>query len=218
MTLGRLVVDGHRDAAAAATAADRQTQRRLALRRFRQVKRNRPRRRLAVARRLGVVPILRPVALADDEIHVLRELLRILVVQAPHPILVAVSELLGTAVGERQSPTVACRSAPAAIPDPPRSTLLPAATVTSAWLNSPSTPSATAFSGIALPGRTLAILRAFIVGTHPELIILGVQLPIDWFARRGLGRQAHQHILYLRHRHQRIVDRQFATNNTAFIL
>src|SRR5262249_58750305 len=96
--------DRHLDTAPSAAAADSQAQRGLALRRLSQVEGHRPRRRLTVARRLGVVPVLGRVTLTNNEVHVLGELLRVLVVQPPHPVPVAMAIFFGAAVGDADLP------------------------------------------------------------------------------------------------------------------
>ena len=55
-------------------------------------------------RRLDVIPVMPPVALADDEIDIVGKLFRIEIIQSPLPVVVAVAEFLGTAVGDADLP------------------------------------------------------------------------------------------------------------------
>src|SRR5262249_38123862 len=91
--------------------ANGQAQCRPSLRGFGQVKRDRPGGALHAialdARRLAVVPILFPVALADNEMHVLGKLLRISVIKTPMPGMIAVTEPLGAAIGNPDVPELA---------------------------------------------------------------------------------------------------------------
>ena len=87
-----------------------------------------------------VIPVAPPVALADDEIDVVGKLLGIEVVKPPLPIVVAVAELLGAAVGDAdlpELPAVAERG-PGQLAEFRR---LPRFHANAARLNSPSTPS-----------------------------------------------------------------------------
>src|SRR5262249_54416117 len=51
------------------------------------------------ARRLNIIPIFAAVALADDEVDVVREFFGVIKIEAPLPVMVAVAKFAGGAVG-----------------------------------------------------------------------------------------------------------------------